>query len=384
MKDQRLTRIGILFQYDENWIGGTYYLINLISALNQLEENEKPNLLIFSNLKDYEILRKEVIYTKLNHQELNGKSDGFVIKLLNHITLKLVGKQWINTHFKGEIDALFPFRQIKFLESIPVNKRIYWIPDFQEKHLPQFYSDEHLDKEVRINTPIVMYSKKLVLSSYDSLRDLKRFYPEHKTQPYVIHFASRIPKTNEVDLNVLLQKFSISLSYFFAPNQFWKHKNHIVVIKALEKLKQSGVNVLILFSGKEYDSRHPGYTESLKEYVRSHNLEHNVRFLGFIDRNDQLQLMKHSLAVIQPSLFEGWSTVIEEAMAYNKTVIASDLEVNKEQLGEKGIYFERENHSDLADKIKYVLQNPTSVEYDYKRKQIDFAKDFLNCVNDQQ
>ena len=37
---------------------------------------------------------------------------------------------------------------------------------------------------------------------------------------------------------------------------------------------------------------------------------------------DQLRLMKESLGVIQPSLFEGWSTVIEDAKALNKKSIS--------------------------------------------------------------
>ncbi len=39
------------------------------------------------------------------------------------------------------------------------------------------------------------------------------------------------------------------------------------------------------------------------------------RFLGFIDRGEQLQLMKNSIAIVQPSLFEGWSTVVEDTKA---------------------------------------------------------------------
>ena len=57
-------------------------------------------------------------------------------------------------------------------------------------------------------------------------------------------------------------------------------------------------------------------------------------------RAEQLLLMKYAQAVIQPSLFEGWSTVIEDAISLQVPVIASNLPVNIEQLGDRGVYFD--------------------------------------------
>jgi len=47
-----------LFQYDEGWTGGFYYMLNIVNALNQLPHNEKPELVIFyKNLLIKEKLR---------------------------------------------------------------------------------------------------------------------------------------------------------------------------------------------------------------------------------------------------------------------------------------------------------------------------------------
>ena len=130
------------------------------------------------------------------------------------------------------------------------------------------------------------------------------------------------------------------------------------------------------------DNRNPGYTEKLKAYVTENDLEDVVRFLGFLDRREQLKLMKHSVAVIQPSLFEGWSTVIEDAMAMNQRIITSDLEVNIEQLGEKGMYFERYNFCELAQKIKNVFGNPNQPsEYEYTNKLKTFGYTFKSVID---
>lgn len=377
----RRKRIGLIFSYDELWLGGTYYILNLVNALNVLDENRKPELIIFSNPKDFDILLKETQYPYLIFVHLSDIPQSKLLRLINNISKKIIGKKVIKRYYEDEIDAVFPYRSNTFLEKIPNEKRIYWIPDFQEKHFPEFYSQEHLVNEKLRNSDIAQNAKKLLLSSESALNDLKTYYPDFMVKPYVVHFAVKIPSLNGLENIDVLNKFQLPKEFFFAPNQFWRHKNHMLVIKAVEILKNKGIQVLVAFSGKEHDYRSPGYTDSIKNYVVEHDLNENIKFLGFLDRVDQLKLMELSAAIIQPSLFEGWSTVIEEAMAMNKMVLASDLDVNKEQLGDKGIYFNRNDANKCAEVIERFLESPTTVSFDYKQKQSDFARDFMSCLN---
>jgi hypothetical protein len=50
--------------------------------------------------------------------------------------------------------------------------------------------------------------------------------------------------------------------------------------------------------------------------------------VGFIDRAEQTMLLKNAISIVQPSLFEGWSTVVEDAKALNQYMILSDIPVN--------------------------------------------------------
>jgi hypothetical protein len=105
--------------------------------------------------------------------------------------------------------------------------------------------------------------------------------------------------------------------------------------------------------------------------------------LGLIDRRKQLKLMQHSKAVIQPSLFEGWSTVIEDAKALSKTVIASDIPVHKEQLNDHGFYFEPHNHTILINRIKDVIRGETNRPHiDYKNGVKIFGESFMSILNE--
>jgi hypothetical protein len=58
-------KIALIFSYNEQWIGGTYYITNLISALVNLPDVDKPELIILSNKKDFKYLCSLVNYPYL-------------------------------------------------------------------------------------------------------------------------------------------------------------------------------------------------------------------------------------------------------------------------------------------------------------------------------
>jgi glycosyltransferase involved in cell wall biosynthesis len=50
-----------------------------------------------------------------------------------------------------------------------------------------------------------------------------------------------------------------------------------------------------------------------------------------VPRADQIEIFRHAALVVQPSLFEGWSTVVEDAKAVAAPMLLSDLPVHREQ-----------------------------------------------------
>jgi glycosyltransferase involved in cell wall biosynthesis len=171
-----------------------------------------------------------------------------------------------------------------------------------------------------------------------------------------------------------------------SPNQFWQHKNHIVVIEAVKLLKDKGILVNVVFTGKENDYRNTNYVDDLKKKVLSYNLDDQILFLGFIDRIDQLLLMKNAIGIIQPSLFEGWSTVVEDSKALNQTIIASDIKVHREQLDISAYYFDSMNAFDLANILMELYEMPDNrikYECNYDENISRFSRDFLFILNDQ-
>lgn len=68
-----------------------------------------------------------------------------------------------------------------------------------------------------------------------------------------------------------------------------------------------------------------------------------------MDRTEQLCIMKNAKFLVQPSLCEGWGTVLEDAKVLDKTVLLSDIPVHQEQKNAKCRLFDPHNPVELAN-----------------------------------
>jgi glycosyltransferase involved in cell wall biosynthesis len=289
-------------------------------------------------------------------------------------------KTFVSEKFvQPEIDFLYP----KELESVKVKglKKINWIPDFQEEFLPQFFSEKEVISRKKYQKEIVCQGDFVVLSSRDAENHFIKMYPKAKTNRFVLPFAVTHPDYSDRRIAILLEKYNLPARYFFAPNQFWAHKNHNVILQAVKHLKEEGQEVVVAFSGKETDYRHKDYVTELKSFITEHKLESNIKFLGFMERREQLCVMKHALAIVQPSLFEGWSTVLEDAKATGKYIVLSDLEIHKEQVSEEVTFFDPNNPKELSEILKSIfLETPDVDRKTYNDDIFQFGNKFLELI----
>jgi glycosyltransferase involved in cell wall biosynthesis len=374
-------RIGIIYNFDENWIGGAYYIENIIKSLNYLQEKEQMQLHILTKDKStFQELLNTTGYHKLKYVQYKPQYNKFE-RFFNRLTNRIFKRKWIIK--KINLDCIFPLYGIP-QELLHIKKLIFWIPDFQEKFLPDFFSPREIMDRQRIYDRIVALNNQIVFSSHSALNDFNTFYPNAKNPRCVLQFAVIHPNLESNEIDKIKVKYGINGDYYFSPNQFWQHKNQIAVIEAVKLLKVKEIEVKVVFTGKEYDYRNVNYVRDLKQLVIQYELEKQIMFLGFIDRIDQLMLMKNAIAVIQPSLFEGWSTVIEDAKALNQTLIVSNIAVHQEQLGNKAYYFSPNNYQELTNKMIEVLENPIDklcYDSDYSKNIKNFALNFNLLLN---
>lgn len=373
--------IGIIYNYNENWIGGAYYIQNLIRSLNFLPEDEKSQLYILSNTKAaFNELQNQTDYPYLKFIEYPVNYNR-IERLINKISFKLFKNQIIEKKIK--LDWVFPLYDIpQNLKHI--NNLLFWIPDLQEKFLANFFSLDEVERRNQCCENMIALNHPIVFSSQSAVNDFNTFYPHSKNSKKIVQFAVIHPSLEGLDIVRVKLKYGVEGDYFFSPNQFWQHKNQIAIIEAVKILRDKGVVVKVVFTGKEFDYRNPDYTINLKQKMVDYQLENQIIFLGFIDRTDQLLLMKNALAIIQPSLFEGWSTVVEDTKALNQTAIVSNIAVHREQLKHRGYYFDPHDYNALAEKMVEIKNNPLGklkYDLDYSKNIKNFALNLKQIIN---
>jgi len=62
--------------------------------------------------------------------------------------------------------------------------------------------------------------------------------------------------------------------------------------------------------------------------------------------------MRRAAAILQPSRFEGWSTVVEDAKTLGKPILVSDLSVHREQAPPGGVFLPVDDAESWAEAME--------------------------------
>ena len=377
-------RIGLLFESYSTLPAYVIYIINMVRTLNLVDEERKPHLVILHR-KDSPIEElKKLKYPYLEFYELQNIYSNPFKRIINKISRTILQRNlfsFIDSTFPTHLDTLFPYGERP--EATYIKHKIIWKPDFQEYHLPIYFTKHELYENHAYTEQQWLKPIHLVLSSQDALRDFKRYFPENHARVNLLKFTSFLPDISKESIETLRKKFNIIKPYFIVSNQFWPHKNHLTVLKSLYKNKtsQSSLYYQVVFTGKKNSSRDPEIINKLEFFIERHGIYEDVIFTGFISRESQLCLMQNAIAIIQPSLFEGWSTVVEDSKALGQHILASSLSVHKEQLQKNVAFFNPFDFGKLSELMeKYSRPNeiPLKEKIDYSENILQYKKELEN------
>jgi glycosyltransferase involved in cell wall biosynthesis len=299
------------------WLGGRYYLQNLALALASLPAHERPTVFGLGPADEA--------------SEFNG--------LLERVTSP-----------PPEADVIFPNWNMPLRSRIA---QVHWIPDMQHRRMRGTFSAmERLKREYAF-LRFALPARRIVVSSETVRRDAARAYPLIHGKLRVLKFRSCVPmSTLRASLGDTLALYGLEPGYVFLPNQFWKHKNHQVAFAAAERFKET-----LVCSGATHDSRDPQYFERVTSKIPP-----NVRIVGVVPRADYLQLVRGASVVLQPSRFEGWSSTVEDARAFGKPVVLSDIAVLREQAPENAWFFPPDDPDALVSAVDEAIASTATAE----------------------
>jgi glycosyltransferase involved in cell wall biosynthesis len=239
---------------------------------------------------------------------------------------------------------------------------IAWLPDLQHRYMPEMFTRLNWWRRDLAFRMQVRSGRTLMVSSESARNDMERFYPGSRGRGHVVQFAI------ELDIDAHMRRgeemralYSLPDRFFFLPNQFWRHKNHAIIVSALARLKTEGklfdVPPVIL-SGQNRDIRNPDHFRDLMHAAREVGVESHFRYLGLIPYDHVLSLAARCDALINPSYFEGWSTPIEEAKAVGAPLILSDIRVHREQAPDARLFNPDSSDAAADALLEFSLRPP--------------------------
>jgi len=387
-----MIRVAFLINYNPTkWLGGFNVIKNITNSFEFLKNRKIEPLIIISNdfkkvYKDYKIPKNRFIFTDFFTNQT------IFFRLYNKLSIIFFGKSNKYDNFLQKNNISILSHGLFFgLGSKSNIKSISWIPDFQHVYYPKNFTLKNRISKY-INTLICSKtSSKVLLSSKDAEKDLKKILPIKFKKTIVHPYVFDLPPQKKIlSYKNLYNKYKIPKNYFFIPNQFWKHKNHNLIIETLKYLKdKKNKHINIVLTGFPFDHRHKNHFYELNKKIKKYNISNNYIYLGVIPYLHVMSLMYHSIAIINPSKFEGCSSSVEQAKSMGKKIVLSNINIHKEQNPSKGYYFNPNNYKELAKKLikintKHNKKNDLkSITYAYKilNKRLEkYAFDFQTNV----
>jgi glycosyltransferase involved in cell wall biosynthesis len=347
-----MANFGFIYTPSEGWIGGKNYYLSLFCQLNSEIEPLKDNVIIFTDYScdTTELLEFEHLQVIRTHILSRRRLARFIFRAFSKVFGDNTALYFMLKKYNVDVLSHAYIPSLLGIKSLP------WIPDFQHCILPEYFSQSEI-KNRNAKFQKILNNEHFLLSSYSSLTDATNFFTIKGDARVYRFLPTPVIDFDYIGFNELCAQFKINKPFVFLPNQFWKHKNHMLCFKACLQAKQEGKSFTIVCTGGLSDYRHPDYEKQVDKFIKDNDLSSQIIRLGLVDRTIFNCLLDNAAVVANPSKFEGWSTTVEEGKSLNKRLALSNLNVHKEQAGESDdvIYFDSDDVNQCKNAIQILL-----------------------------
>ena len=347
-------RIGIdarLYGVKHTGIGR--YTQNLI--LNLAKADRKNTYVIFGS----EEIRKEIESLKrFKFVKLNTKIYSLGEQLINPFVFKKAKLDLLHVpHFNAPIfysgkliitlhDLIKHFSTGK--DTTTHSLAIYWVKHWAYRLVVRI----NLTKAVSIIVPSNFWRDYLI--------------NKLKISPKKVHVTyeaadKKFSLNKKIKPNKILAKYDIEKPFLIYTGNLYPHKNVPFLIEAVNHFNQTHKHQITL-----------ALVCSRKVFKDSISPSRYVKILGYVPDDDLSTLYSQALALVQPSLMEGFGLTGLEAMQLDLPVLAADASCLPEAYGDAALYFDPRKLSDLVNKIDMIVSDPSILKDLIKkgRKQI--------------
>lgn len=288
--------------------------------------------------------------------------DYIIRNFINRDLTKLINK---NSDYLFSPNVLLPSYNLNVTSILNIQ-------DIQHIHFPNFFSYTENLRRKYLYYNSLKFSDKLVCSSNFIKKDIKKNFNLKNKKIKVIEEGVNL---NEYKKFTKIVKYK---NFFFFPAQLWRHKNHLLVIKAFNMFnKNHNFKYNLIICGKKF--------ETSKNIINKIKKTKNCYYLGVVSKKLLFSLYNSSIATISPAIYESSSLTILEALACGSKVIASNTEPNLDRKKFGILYFKKNSYISLKKQFENCLKKRKKVQNNNKLlKKFDWiyiSKKWIKLIN---
>lgn len=224
-------------------------------------------------------------------------------------------------------------------------------------------------KASKLPTPI--YNMKLVaykrLMHHAAVHAKKIIAVSNATKQEIVTMLHADPRKIAVTYEGFIEKSQVSKlksqipiknPYFLYVGNAYPHKNVEKLLKAFAEFNHEIKQVDLVLVGKQ-----DYFYAEIKRKLLTFGIESSVHILEKISDNELINLYTHAIALVMPSLMEGFGLPAIEAMVNNCLVLASNISSLKEVCGDAAVYFDPLDREDMLRCLKKAYLEQESFNY---------------------
>ena len=167
-----------------------------------------------------------------------------------------------------------------------------------------------------------------VNQSYDT--PMEKLFSLPFIPPQYIHRS--VSEQDRADLRV---KYTLPERFFLYPAQFWAHKNHELLVRALQQNLQQYPDMNLVFCG----GRKNNY-DHLMQVINEAGLASHVTVIDYLPDDEMAVMYRCAHALLMPTFYGPTNIPPLEAMACGCPCAVSRIYGMPEQLGDAALYFD--------------------------------------------
>jgi glycosyltransferase involved in cell wall biosynthesis len=243
---------------------------------------------------------------------------------------------------------IFPSYDLRSYQfPVPALVSIHDLMYRYEKRFPESASFWNYYNKDRINKNSCRWSRGILVDSEMGREQMMESYDIPAERVHALPFiAPGYMNSTEVrpDFD---ERYRLPAKYIFYPAQFWWHKNHTNLLKAVAGLKGELPDLKLVLSGGKQNAY-----ESVVQLVNELSLGDDVFFAGYVPDADMTEFYRRARAMVMPTYYGPTNVPPLEAFTVGCPVAISGIYGMPEQAGGAALHFNPDSMEEIADCIR--------------------------------